>query len=276
MSIFFSNSDPKLPPNRFLQFFYILKDNFLLLFYTSLTYFAFILPTIYILFSFFVRYTNESTQENITNVEMFNTFFHTGLLLIPCIMTSSFASVGMHYIIKRLVYNEGAIYKDFFIGIKLHLKRVIPLFIALSLFTFLLFTNFAIYIYIDLEPFIKLMGFIVSIILFTLTLVIKPYYLMQEMIFNNSISQILKNSVMFSLRKLFKNIGAIIASSALYISLLFSSDWIKVLNIVILIIIGGAFSTLITHLNSISILESTIEKVSIKSIYKKGLKDFEE
>ena len=116
----------------------------------------------------------------------------------------------------------------------------------------------------------------ISIVLFTLTMLIKPYYLMQETIFNNTIIQILKNSIMFSLRKLFKNIGAIIASSTLYIALLFTKDWVKVLNIVALIIIGGAFSTLLTHLNSLSVLESLIEKNNIKSIYKKGLQDFEE
>ena len=103
-----------LPPNRFLQFFYLIKENFLLLFYSSITYFIFSLPLIYILLSTYVRYTNEINNEIINNTKLFEILLIGGLLLIPAMLIFSLSTIGMHTIVKQISYNEPTKFTDFF------------------------------------------------------------------------------------------------------------------------------------------------------------------
>ena len=90
---------------------------------------------------------------------------------------------------------------------------------------------------------------------------------MQEMLFDNNKVQIFKNSTMFVFRKLFRNVGIIVLSVILYPIVFVFRDWVRVSAIVILIIFGGFYSALITFLNSVDVLESTIERDTYKSIY---------
>ena len=113
----FKSKAMPLPPNRFLQFFYIIKENFLLLFYTSITYFFFNIPLIYILLSTYLKY-RDALNNKISNTKIFEILLTGAFLLVPASIILSIATIGMHNVIKKLSYNEPTQYKDFFIGIK--------------------------------------------------------------------------------------------------------------------------------------------------------------
>ena len=119
-----SDKKKNLPPNRFLQFFYIIKENFLLLFYSSITYFVFILPLIYILLSSYLRFVSQLNTENIDSNSLLNTIIACGVLLIPCIIISSIGATGIHSVIIKLIYDEGCLYKDIWCDYNLQLTTL--------------------------------------------------------------------------------------------------------------------------------------------------------
>lgn len=265
----------ELPPNRFLQFFYLIKENFLLLFYSSLTYFVFLLPLIYILISSYMNYSSLINQENIDSQTLLSSIFASASLLIPCILLLSIGDTGMHYVIKKIAYNEGCLYKDFFIGIKKYFKKIFLYYVLISVFLFLVIINYGCYYFVeDLNPIFKLVVFVICCILFAFSILAKPYFILQKMIFNNTNIQTMKNSLVLAVAKLIPNLLFLLLSSVLYLTLFFFKNYLLALNIVILIIFGGAYSTLITVLNSIDKLEKSIDPNEYKEIYHKGLNYF--
>ena len=48
----------------------------------------------------------------------------------------------------------------------------------------------------------------------------------------------------------------------------------SIIDIVIIIILGGAYSNITTHLNTLNVIESFITKQTYPTIYHKGLVDF--
>lgn len=268
-----SNKNKELPPNRFLQFFYIIKENFLLLFYCSITYFVFILPLIYCLLSSYLNYTTLLNSDSPDSTKLFNLIFTCGVLLIPCILLSSIGEIGIYGIIKKLVYDEACLYKDFFKTIKIYFKKGIVIYVLIAIFTFLLFLNYGSYLYLSINPIFKLIAFIVTIILFSLFMLIKPFYLMQVMNFENDTLSTIKNSFTIMFSKLFLNIAMNILSCSLYITLFFFTGVFNIIFTIIIIVFGGAFSTLINYLNTISVIEKVVDKENLKELYKKGLKE---
>lgn len=268
-----SNKNKELPPNRFLQFFYIIKENFLLLFYCSITYFVFILPLIYCLLSSYLNYTTLLNSDSPDSTKLFNLIFTCGVLLIPCILLSSIGEIGIYGIIKKLVYDEACLYKDFFKTIKIYFKKGIVIYVLIAIFTFLLFLNYGSYLYLSINPIFKLIAFIVTIILFSLFMLIKPFYLMQVMNFENDTLSTIKNSFTIMFSKLFLNIAMNVLSCSLYITLFFFTGVFNIIFTIIIIVFGGAFSTLINYLNTISVIEKVVDKENLKELYKKGLKE---
>lgn len=262
-----------LPPNRFLQFFYLIKENFLLLFYTSITYFIFNLPLIYILISTFIKYRN-LLENSATSNELFSTLLSASLLIIPAMLILSIATTGMHYIIKKISYNEATLYKDFFLGIKENILDLAPLYIADAIFSAMIIINYAIYLYLDINPIVKLIALIISMIIFILIKLIKPFYMAQNLIFENNKIQQIKNSITFATVKLIRNIGILLLSNLLIILILLLPEKLRVVAMVISIILGGAYNLLISHLNSLYIIEKYINKDNYQEIYHKGLIDF--
>ena len=65
-----------------------------------------------------------------------------------------------------------------------------------------------------------------------------------------------------------------ILSIILYVTLFFFSSYLLAINIVLLILFVGAFSTLINMLNAVSVLEKSIEPSQYKTLYHKGLADY--
>lgn len=272
---FFSKKEKTMPfpPNRFLQFFYLIKENFILLFYTSITYFIFTLPLIYVLLSTYIRYTTLINTTSNGN-ELYKTLINGGLLVLPSMLILSIATVGMHNVIKKISYNEPTGYKDFFIGIKENFLKLLPMSFVDSVFSSLIIINYAIYLFADINPLLKLFTLIISVIMFILIKLAKPFYMAQQAIFENSKIQLIKNSLAFATVKLIKNIGSYLLSNLLLIILFFLPNQMRVIDMVIMIILGGAYTVIIAHLNSLSVIENYINKDEYQNIYHKGLSDF--
>ena len=273
MGLFNKNKVLPLPPNRFIQFFTLIKENFILLFYTSITHFIFSLPLIYILLSTYIRYKN-LLNNSATSDELFKTLLSGGLLIIPTMFVLSIATVGMHNIIKKISYNEAAQYKDFFIGIKENLLNVLRLLIIDSIVSGIVVVNYGSYLFADINVFFKLIILISSIILFFIIKIIKPFYMTQSAIFDNNKINLLKNSFTFTMFKFVRNIGIFLLSNLLIILIFLLPEQMRVINMVILIILGGAYNILVSHLNSLSILDQFIDKEAYQTIYHKGLIDY--
>ena len=270
-----SDKKKNLPPNRFLQFFYVIKENFLLMFYSSITYFVFILPLIYILLSSYLRFVAQLNTENIDSNSLLNTLVACGVLLIPCIIISSIGATGIHSIIVKLIYDDGCLYKDFFKGIKKNYKKFFPIYLFIAIFSFLLIVNYGVYFFVKtLNPTFKLITLILTIILLIMCLLIKPFYILQVLLFDNSNNKVVKNSLTLAIARLIPNILMFILSIILYVTLFFFSSYLLAINIVLLILFGGAFSTLINMLNAVSVLEKSIEPSQYKTLYHKGLADY--
>lgn len=272
----FKEKTTPIPPSRFLQFFYLIKEHFLLFFTSSICQFIFFLPATYILISTYIRYSNEMNVENPNPIILYQTLISGGLLLLPTLLIGYLGEIGMYSIIKKTAFNEPVEFKDFWCGIKNNYLSNLFILITTSVLTALVVINYGTYLYGDINPIIKLIAFIVSIILFLLASLCKPYYILQKLIFNNTSIQICKNCLTFAFSKLFKSLGVFILSNIMLILLLFSVDWLRVLIIVLLIIIGGAYSSLLQYLHSLSVLETFIDKKSYPEIYHNGLNDFYE
>ena len=98
----------------------------------------------------------------------------------------------------------------------------------------------------------------------------------QKVIFKNQSIQILKNSFIFGISNIIRNLGVFIISNVLLILLLLLPKDMGTVVIVILIILGGAYSLLISHLNSLAVIEKYMDREKYKSVYHKGLSDFYE
>ena len=131
-------------------------------------------------------------------------------------------------------------------------------------------------LFITINPMFKLISLIISIILFTLIKLIKPFYMLQDAVFENSKFLMFKNSLTFALSHLLKNIYIYVLSNILTITIFLLPDEMRTINIVLLIIIGGTTTLLIQHLNSLHIIEKHIDTKTYKTIFHKGLIDYYE
>ncbi len=269
------NTTP-IPPNRFLQFFYLIKEHFMLFFIASICQFICTFPTIYILISTYIRYSTELNTENPDVNTLYQTLTTGALLLIPSLIISSLGEIGMYSIIKKIAFNDSADIKDFFKGIKKNFLACSPAFLVSSIFLALIIINYAVYLYGDLEAIVKLLSLIISVVMFTILSLCKPYFVLQKMLFNNSTIQITKNSIAFVFTKLFKNLAIFVLSNIFLLLLLFLSEGLRIIVIVLFIIFGGAYTTLMQYLHSLSVVELFINKQNYPEIYHNGLSDFYE
>ena len=274
MSLFNQNQDKKipLPSSRFLQFFYLFRINLGLLAAVSITSFAFFLPLLFtIMYSYtqFVSAYHNSMDSN----SLFSILFITSLIIIPCILISGIGSMGTNHVIKKLIIGDYCKYSDFYIGIKENFKNQFYFYIISALSIFFVIFNFAIYLFIDISPIIKLVTLIASILIFTFTFLTKPYYILISMLFENTKFLTLKNSYIIALSKLFRNIGMSIVSISIYALFFLFTGTSKTIFSLVLIVIGGAFYSLVNLLNSLDVIEKTFDKSQLENLYHKGLID---
>jgi hypothetical protein len=277
MGLFNRNSvktdNEELPETRKQQFWLILKDNWLLLFYVSLTYFVFTVPLFYFQVSTYMVYSEALQDSASTASQLFSIVINGALLAWPCFLVLALGSAGINNVVKSLALGQPAWYKDFWRGIKENWWKFLLVYFFFGFFVFLLFLNYASYYYLDINVGFKLAGLIISSMLLFFFLLIKPYLIFQILLFSSGFNALVKNSFLLAMTKFYRNIGCLIASNGLYILLFFFTTTVRIFTIVLIIMFGGAFSALLNFINCLSILESNFSKDEIPAIYHKGLKE---
>ncbi len=272
----FGNENRKLPTTRFKQFFFIIKENFLLLFYCGIISFAFLAPTLYIVMSSYSRYyqmiTNSSSIDASKILEL---LISTGSILILTITLIGIGYAGMYNIVIKLIFNEGATIKDYFLGIKKNIIKFIIIYFIEGLLIFFTILNYASYYYInEINKYIKLFALIISFIFLLIYMLIKPVLIVLLAIFKNKFSNVLKNSFILMISKLFTSIFLLILTNILYFLLLIFIGTPLIIDMILIILFQFAYSTLTNSLFVINTYENLINKETYKSIYHKGLEDY--
>lgn len=280
MSIFnkflFGNDNIQLPQTRFKQLFYIIKQNFLLLFYSGIISFIFLMPTLYVVMSSYSRYYQLISSSNeIDANKILELFYSTGSLLIITIPIAGIGFAGMYNIIIKLVFNDGASLKDFFKGIKKHFLMFLLIYLVEGLLLFFLLFNYATYYYVfQINKYIRLFSLIISIIFLTLYLLIKPFLIVLLLIFKNKLTNIIKNSFLLMFSKFFKSILILLIDNVLYFLLLFFIGAPLIITMILIILFQFSYSSLINALFVIDTYEQLVDKSNYIEIYHKGLEDF--
>lgn len=272
----FGKENIKLPPTRFRQFFFIIKENFLLLFYCGIISFAFLAPTLYIVMSSYSRYYQMITSSSsIDASKILELLISTGSILILTITLIGIGYAGMYNVIIKLIFNEGATIKDYFLGIKKNIIKFILIYFIEGLLIFFAILNYASYYYIsELNKYIKLFSLIISFIFLLIYLLIKPFLIVLLAIFKNKFSNVLKNTFVLMISKLFTSIFILILTNVLYFFLLIFIGAPLIIDMILIILFQFSYSTLINSLFVINTYENLIDKKTYKNIYHKGLEDY--
>lgn len=280
MSLFnklmFGNDKIKLPETRFKQFFYIFKENLLLLFYTGLFSFLFLAPTIYIILSTYTRYYKLITSESINSSEIMQLLLSCGILLIFSISFLGIGISGIYNIIIKLAFNEGARFKDYFIGIKQNILKFLIIYFIEGVLIFFLLLNYGAYYFLPINKYMKLFALIISTLFLLIYMLVKPFILVQLMVFKNNKIQLIKNSFLLMISKLIPALFIFIITNFLYALLLIFIGAPLIITMILIIMFQNVYSSLINVLFVINTYEGLIDKNDYKEIYHKGLKDYEE
>ncbi len=270
-----NNATSSLPKSREKQFFFIIKNNWLTIFYVSLLYCVSLFPLCFFGGLNYIHYTNLLKGES-TYLELFSTLLYFALILLPCFLFLSFGSAGAYgYFGQTLKTNEAGL-KAFFRSIKKNFLPFLLLYFAEGLFFFLLVFNYAFYLYIPFDPVLKLILFIVSVLFVFLFFLAKPYFVIQILFFNTSFIALVRNSFLLPFSRLFHSLTTLLSSSIFYICFFFwPIDYLYIL-IVLFIIFGGAITLLFSLSFNFSSLEKSIPKEQLGTLYHVGLLTEEE
>jgi len=263
--------EESLPKTRREEFFYIFRNNYLLLTNASLLYFVFLLPLIYIELSTYMNYSNLLNSESRSASELFSIALNGSIISLPMFLILSIGSAGINYIISKLTLGGSAKFIDFFRGIKENWLSFLIIYSFFWLFIFLFILNYVSYFYLGINPIFKLILWILAGILLFFFLLIKPYLLFQVIIFKSGFIQTLKNAWILGTHKLYKNILATLFSNVLFVGLFFFKGTYLIINIIVIIMAEGAIQSLANFLNCINILETSLNKESLGNLYHKGL-----
>jgi len=264
--------DPSdLPTDRTRQFFFMIRHHFLLLFDYSLTFFLFQIPFYLVLIGFYIPYVNLLNAETHTASALFSLLFEAGLTAIPALGVFGIGGAGIYGAIGKLLCENDASYKDFFLSIKKNWRGFLLAFLLNALLFFLALLNYAAFLYVDANVNLKLIGLCASLLLLGLFLLARPYLLFQIVFFENGFGQRLKNSLILSLGKLFSSLSLFFASYGLFIAMMFSPMTAISIELVFQIIIGSSLSVLLNLEMVFANFETRLGREQMANLYRKGL-----
>lgn len=275
MSLFHPNFEAKdsqpLPKSRGSQIFFLLKNHFLVLFFSSLTYFVFTIPLLLLLLSFHFQYTSLLQSENPDANSLFILLLIAGSLFAIALTIVGIGSAGMNGVVAKLMIDNDAAYKDFWIAIKEHWLRFLFYYLILGIFVFLVFATYGVYFYREFNAAMKLISLIIACLFLFLYCLGKPYFLLECFYFENGFFSSIKASIFFGLGGLFLNVALLIASNGLYLAMLFSPIIGISIEMTLEILLGGALTSLLNLEFGMMRLEKTVGIETLGSLYRKGL-----
>ena len=172
-----------LPSSRGKQFFYILKQNWLTIFYVSLFYFIALLPLLFFVGLSYIHYSASLEGGSSTGEQLFSLILLTIGISLPCFLFLSIGAAGAYgYFGETLQHNDVG-FSFFWKSIKkLWLLFLLLYFAEWVFFTFTLF-NYGFYLYVDFSAPAKLAFLIISCLLLFLFALAKPYFIIQILFF---------------------------------------------------------------------------------------------
>jgi hypothetical protein len=246
------------------QLLYIYKNRFFDIVLASVFSFIFLIP--FLLFKLFVASTFLQ-EENLYNELL------TSLISIICLMIFSLSQAGCYYFFKKMIYGEGASFRnDFFTGIKKNYRPFLLyygvfgiIYYAIHLFNFICTTS-SIFVY-PTSVIILGCSYGVLFIYIILGFFIKT----QVITYLNNFSNLIKNSISFFIGKFFSNLLILLITCLPFCLIEFSSNEIVLYVVLVLLAIFyfGSNSLLISSY-CIDIYDHTINK-NFLELLKKGL-----
>lgn len=243
-----------LPKNRFRQYFYLVKNNFINLFKLNLILFLFFIPTIswLIISALFTNY-------NLTTYLLLK--YLPLLIFIP---VGFIGLAGINKIILKMILDEVVIFK---IDFKNSLKEYIKSYIIYGLIFAIIFGIIGLFINISPNGIIQ----VLFIFIFSLYVIFKFYELSIKMMYKTSNKQLIKNSIIFTFVTIFKNILCLVLSIIPLFLLIIPSIFIWGVVIVLFLLFGFSNMLLIMNLCNVSSFDKYINKSNYPDTYRKGL-----
>ncbi len=180
---------------------------------------------------------------------------------------------GVYGVIHDLVTKDVSRYSNFWSSIKSNWKQFLVFYLLIGILFSLVVINFAAYLYLDISPFLILLSLTISIVLLVLLMFIKPFVLFQICLFNNSLIQIIRNSIGFIGKRFHFNLLMFLINIFDYLLVIFLPGNFRVFALVILASFWLMFSSLTNYIICIDTLEKKLPSEQTKDFYHKGLEE---
>ena len=263
-----------LPFTRKKQFWFLIKDNPSLLFFANFTAAMFFIPLAFVATWLLISISTIVNSGSASALDCFYSVFYPSLCFIPATMVAGIGMAGLYGIINDLVLRDVSRYSTFWASIKKNWLQFLIYHFFLGLFLSLSISNVGIYLFVDLDPIFKLVLMVISIVLFTLFMFIKPFVLFQITLFSNSLVQIIKNSIAFSTKRFGHNLLCFVLGIIMYVLVMFlPGDLLRVAPVVIIATIWLMFTALLNYIVCIDTLETTLPREQTAEFYRKGLEE---
>lgn len=262
-----------IPSSRGKQFFYILKQNWLTIFYVSLLYFVASLPLLFFVGLSYIHYSASLEGGSSTGEQLFSLILLTIGISLPCFLFLSIGAAGAYGYFGEALQHNDAGFSSFWKSIKkFWLPFLLLYFAEWVFFAFTLF-NYGFYLYVDFSAPAKLAFLIISCILLFLFALAKPYFVIQILFFKTPFISLVRNALLLPFTRLFHSLSTLFVSNLFYVLFLFWPMGYLFILVVLYIIFGGAVSILFSLLFNFSSLEKNLPKEQLGRLYHVGLND---
>ncbi len=262
-----------IPSSRGKQFFYILKQNWLTIFYVSLLYFVASLPLLFFVGLSYIHYSASLEGGSSTGEQLFSLILLTIGISLPCFLFLSIGSAGTYGYFGETLQHNDAGFSSFWKSIKKLWLPFLLLYFAEWVFFALTLFNYGFYLYVDFPASAKLAFLIISCILLFLFALAKPYFVIQILFFKTPFISLVRNALLLPFTRLFHSLSTLFVSNLFYVLFLFWPMGYLFILVVLYIIFGGAVSILFSLLFNFSSLEKNLPKEQLGRLYHVGLND---
>lgn len=265
----------KLPKTRKEQFFKNIKENYGILILLSFITFLFIIPALFTLYmmSYQININIEKNPNDINNI-ILSINFYTSLIMIACLIILGIAMSGLSFVIRKMVYGEIFHFQDFFEGIKKNYQRFIFIFFLYGISLAILIIDVTYYSYIaPFKIFINYLFISLGIIQFIIMSIMVNFMMMQEVRYNLSKKDLVKNSFILTMKLFFKNSLIFILNIIPWIIIIIVPGIYQLIILSILLFTYFGFNILLNEEYTTSIFDKYININQYESIYKKGLEE---
>jgi len=267
----YSKDPSPLPSSRSKQFIFLIRNHFLLLFASSMTFFLFLIPLFLSGSIFHIQFNGLIRSDSPSSHSLFLSLLFGGASIGVSIIFAELGACGLNGIVSKLMINNGAKYQDYWLSIKNEWLSFLIYGLIEGILIFLVFGAYAIYMYQSFSAVLKLISLIASCLLLFLFWLGKPYFYIERFYFDNSIFLSIKASIELGIAGIFLNLALLVASNALLVAMLFS-PWIAIsIEMLLFILFGGAFNSLLNLVFAFDYLEKKLPRTALGSLYHKGL-----